>query len=308
MTVAMAYDHFAKENVDFAILETGMGGRLDSTNISQPILTVITNIGFDHIQFLGNTIEMIASEKAGIVKEKIPLIVGRKQPGADKIFTKMASEKHAPILYADDHFELKELQTREKNCLIYDIWKDNQLYTEKLISPLMGRYQNENLATVLQCIELLNKNGETKVNTEAITEGIFHVVDNTSLLGRWQVISNNPLTICDTGHNQDGIQAVVNQINEMNFGHLHFVFGMVNDKNPEDILYLLPKNATYYFCKPDIPRGMNAEDLKEHAFKAGLRGDSYNSVQHAYNSAINNAGMDDLVFVGGSTFVVAEIV
>jgi len=308
MTVAMAYEYFAQEKVDFAILEAGMGGRLDSTNISKPILTVITNIGYDHMQFLGDTIEKIATEKAGIVKEKITLVVGKKQKGADEVFMKIADKKLAPIIYADDHFELKEIHTREKNYLIYDVWYNNNLYLEKLVSPLLGRYQNGNIATVLQSIELLKQSEEVQIEKEMIVDGIFHVVDNTSLLGRWQVISNNPLTICDTGHNPEGLQAVVNQIAETKFDNLHFVFGMVNDKNPESILYLLPKNATYYFCTPDIPRGMDVDELKEHAFKAGLRGETYNSVHHAYNSAVNNAGGNDMVFIGGSTFVVAEIV
>lgn len=308
MTVAMAYEHFAKEQVDFAILETGMGGRLDSTNISKPVITAITNIGYDHMQFLGDTIEQIATEKAGIVKEKVPLVVGKKQKGAEDIFFKTTEEKLAPIVYADEHFELKEIHTREKNYMIYDVWYDHQLYLEKLVSPLLGRYQDGNIATVLQCIELLKELGEIEIEKEMIIDGILHVVDNTSLLGRWQVLGTNPLTICDTGHNPEGIQAVVNQIAETQFDHLHFVFGMVNDKNPESILYLLPKNATYYFCKPDIPRGMDEDELKQHAFKAGLRGDSYNSVHHAYNSAKNNSGANDMVFIGGSTFVVAEIV
>lgn len=308
MTVAMAYDYFANEKVDFAILEVGMGGRLDSTNISKPILTVITNIGYDHMQFLGDTIEKIAAEKAGIVKKKIPLVVGKKQKGAEEVFVKKTEEMMAPIIYAEDHFELKEIHTIEKNYLIYDVWYDYKLYLEKLVSPLLGRYQDGNIATGLQSIELLKELGEISIDKEMISDGILHVVDNTSLLGRWQKLSTNPLTICDTGHNPEGIQAVVNQIAQTSFDHLHFVFGMVNDKSPESILYLLPKNATYYFCKPDIPRGMDVDELKEHAFKAGLRGETYNSVYHAYNSARNNAGLNDMVFIGGSTFVVAEIV
>ena len=308
MTVAMAYDHFAKHKVDFAILETGMGGRLDSTNISNPILSVITNIGYDHMQFLGDTIEQIAAEKAGIIKERIPLVIGKKQKGAFEVFVEKTEEKLAPIIYADEHFELKEIHTTEKNCLVYDIWFDASLYIEKLISPLLGRYQNENIAAVLQSLEILKQSGQIKIEKENIRDGILHTIDNTSLLGRWQLLSTNPLTICDTGHNPDGIKAVVRQISETKFDHLHFVFGMVNDKNPESILYLLPNNATYYFCKPDIPRGMEVDVLKEHAFKAGLRGEVYNSVFNAYNSAKNNAGVNDLVFIGGSTFVVAEIV
>ena len=308
MTVAMAYEFFAREKVDFAILEAGMGGRLDSTNISKPILTIITNIGYDHMQFLGDTIEKIATEKAGIVKEKIPLVVGKKQKGADDVFMKITDNKLAPIIYADDHFELKEIHTREKNYLIYDVWHDNNLYLEKLVSPLLGRYQNGNITTVLQSLEILKQSNHLEFEKDNLIDGILHVVDNTSLLGRWQVLSSNPLTICDTGHNPEGIQAVVSQIAETEFDNLHFVFGMVNDKNPESILYLLPNNATYYFCKPDIPRGMDVDELKEYAFKAGLRGEAYNSVYHAYNSAVNNAGVNDMVFIGGSTFVVAEIV
>jgi dihydrofolate synthase/folylpolyglutamate synthase len=308
MTVAMAYDHFAKHKVDFAILETGMGGRLDSTNISNPILTVITNIGYDHMQFLGDTIEQIAGEKAGIIKEKIPLVVGKKQLGADEVFQKETTKKLAPIVYTDEHFEIKEIQTREKNYLVYDVWFNAELYIEKLISPLLGRYQDENIAAVFQSLEVLKDSGYISIDTETVRNGVLHTVDNTSLLGRWQLLGTNPLTICDTGHNPDGIKAVVRQIAETRFDHLHFVFGMVNDKQPDSILYLLPKNATYYFCRPDIPRGMDEQDLKEQAFKAGLRGESYNSVYHAYNSAVNNAGVNDLVFIGGSTFVVAEIV
>lgn len=308
MTVAMAYEYFASEQVDFAILEAGMGGRLDSTNISKPVLTVITNIGYDHMQFLGDTIEKIATEKAGIVKNEIPLVVGKKQKGADEVFIKKTKEKLSSITYADDHFELREIQTREKNYLYYDVWYDSSLFLEKLVSPLLGRYQSGNIATVLQSIEQLKQTAHIEINKNHITDGILNVTDNTSLLGRWQVLGTNPLTICDTGHNSEGIQAVVNQIADTRFDHLHFVFGMVNDKNPESILYLLPKNATYYFCKPDIPRGMDADELKQHAFKAGLRGETYNSVQLAYNSAKNNAGVNDMVFIGGSTFVVAEIV
>jgi dihydrofolate synthase/folylpolyglutamate synthase len=308
MTVALAYQLFAREEVDFAVLETGMGGRLDSTNVSYPVVTAITNIGYDHMQFLGESLEQIAKEKAGIIKEKVPLVVGKTQEEIRHVFEEMASAKNAPIVFADAHFSLRKVETREKNMMVYDVWYDNEMYLEKLESPLLGNYQAGNLATTFQVVELLNRHGYTEVDRETIREGVARIVENTALIGRWQVVNTNPLTICDTAHNAEGLQAVVNQIQETNFENLHFVFGMVNDKSPESILYLLPKNATYYFCRPDIPRGMEVDELRQHAFKAGLRGEAYNSVMHAFNSAINNAGVHDLVFVGGSTFVVAEIV
>ncbi|RLD32281.1 MAG: bifunctional folylpolyglutamate synthase/dihydrofolate synthase [Bacteroidetes bacterium] len=308
MTVAMAYDHFAKEKIDFAVLETGMGGRLDSTNVSNPVVSVITNIGHDHIQFLGDDAEKIAREKAGIIKNGIPVVVGEKQHGISEIFEEIANGKNTSIIYADEHFDLKPIQRRDKTKLFYDVWYNNEMYIENLISPLLALYQIKNIKTSLQVIELLNVNKTISITRKDIADGIERTIENTNLMGRWQILSTNPLTICDTGHNPEGIQAVIDQINQTRFSHLHFVFGMVNDKIPEKILYLLPKDATYYFCKPDIPRGMDANELREHAFKAGLNGKSYSSVTEALNVAVNNAGVNDLVFVGGSTFVVAEII
>jgi len=308
MTVGLAFDYFAKEKVDFAVLETGMGGRLDSTNVSKPVVSCITNIGYDHMQFLGETIEQIAFEKAGIIKEGIPVVIGKTQPGATEVFEKVASKKNTQLFFADKHIDLREVQTRENRFLTYDVWKNNQLFIEELNSPLLGMYQAGNITTTLEIIDVLKSILHLKIDEQTINEGIENVVKRTGLQGRWQIINTNPLTICDTAHNPEGIQEVVDQILQTNFDHLHFVFGMVNDKNPESILYLLPKNATYYFCKPDIPRGMEAEILKEHAFKAGLRGEHYNSVKQALNSADNNAKVNDLVFIGGSTFVVAEVI
>ena len=308
MTVAMAFEHFAAEQVDFAVLETGMGGRLDSTNISIPILTVITNIGYDHLHFLGDTIEKIAGEKAGIIKKEIPLVVGRKQEESSHVFEKVAKEKDVPVTYADEHFDLKEIHTVDRKNRVFDVWDDKGLFLEHLESPLLADYQKDNLKTAFQTIRIFNEINDKPVEKEVIRAGIENVIDNTGLQGRWQIIGTNPLTICDTAHNPEGIQAVVDQIYGLSFKHLHFIFGMVNDKDPESILYLLPKNATYYFCKPDIPRGMDADELKQHAFKAGLRGEAYNSVTLALNSAKNNAGPNDLVFVSGSTFVVAEVI
>jgi len=307
MTVGMAYDYFSDEQVDFAVLETGMGGRLDSTNVSHPVVTVITNIGHDHQQFLGNAPEQIAREKAGIVKQGIPLVVGKKQAGLKDIFEEVAAQKNAPLVFVDEHFELRKIHTTDKTGQLFDVWQDGNLFLEKMESPFIAQYQTENMATALQTIMVLKDSGMIQLTNDNIRNGIQKVVDNTGLQGRWQTLSTNPLTICDTGHNPEGIQAVVEQIAHTDYEHLHFVFGMVNDKNPENILVLLPKQATYYFCKPEIPRGMDAELLLQAAFKAGLRGQHFNSVTDAYHSAVNNAGVSDLVFVGGSTFVVSEV-
>lgn len=303
MTVAMAYDYFSKEKVDFAVLETGMGGRLDSTNICNPVITAITNIGLDHTQFLGDSLEKIAIEKAGIIKKGIPVIIGREQKETSEVFRKKAKQLDSPIMFAEDLAEVRPIEISGTKTRSFDVWYENTLFLENASSPLMGNYQNENITTAICIIQELLAEG-IHINQDDFKNGL----DNVSLQGRWQIISNNPLTICDTGHNPDGIKAVVNQIKQTRHNNLHFVFGMVNDKDPEIILYLLPKNAHYYFCKPDIPRGMPEEELKEHAFKAGLNGETHASVRAAYNSALNNAASNDLIFIGGSTFVVAEIV
>jgi len=308
MTVAMAFDYFANEKVDFAVLETGMGGRLDSTNISKPVVSVVTNIGHDHMQFLGDDVEKIATEKAGIFKEGVPVVIGEKQSWVSEVFEKAAKEKNTSVVYADEHVELKPILRRDKAKLFYDVWYNNELYLENLASPLLANYQIKNIKTSIQVLELLTKNKTLELERQVIALGIKNTIDNTNLMGRWQILSTNPLTICDTGHNPEGLQAVLDQINQTRFNQLHFVFGMANDKNPESMLYLLPNDATYYFCKPDIPRGMDADVLQQHGFKAGLRGKAYSSVRDALNSAVNNAGVNDLVFVGGSTFVVAEVV
>jgi len=308
MTVGMAYDYFANEQVDFAVLETGMGGRLDSTNVCFPVITAITNIGHDHMQFLGGTLEKIAFEKAGIIKENIPVIIGKKQPETSAVFEKVAMEKYAPIYFAQDSVSFREIRSNSIKTKNYDVWVENELYFENLPSPLAGIYQSENLATAMKAILVAQEYHMAEIPKKCIREGIESVIINTGLKGRWQVLSTNPLTICDTGHNPEGISLVVEQIRQTNFDKLRFVFGIVGDKNPESVLSLLPKNAIYYFCKPDIPRGMEVGTLFEHAQKFGLEGKMYHSVTQAYNSAVNDAGPNDLVFIGGSTFVVAEVV
>lgn len=307
MTVAMAYMFFASQNVDVAVLETGMGGRLDSTNICNPFVTAITNIGFDHTAFLGNTLEKIAAEKAGIIKNEIPLIIGRKQNETSGVFEEFSENKNAPIIYAEDEISIKILSTPKPFNLNFDIWHKNHLFAENASCPLAAEYQTENISTAISIALKLNED-HLNLSKENILSGLANVISNTSLAGRWHKLNDMPLTICDTGHNVDGIKAVIQQLKQMNYNKLHMVFGMVNDKEPYEILNLLPKNAEYYFCKPDIPRGMPEEILAEHAFKAGLNGKTHSSVMEAYNSARNNCGPDDLIFIGGSTFVVAEII
>ncbi len=308
ITVAMAYEYFKNENVDFAILETGMGGRLDSTNISSPILSIITNIGYDHTRFLGNTLEKIAYEKAGIIKDGIPVVIGRKQKETSPVFETAAGNKNTRLYFAEDHFELKQIHTPSSFIKHYDIWKDDLLYIENIESPLGGNYQAENIATALQALDVLKELKIIATGINEIKEGIENTVDNTGIKGRWQVLNTNPVTIADTGHNEDGIRSNVTQLLQMDFNRLHIVLGIVSDKDYDGILSLLPGSATYYFCKADIPRAMDAEELKNKAEDFGLSGNFYPSVTHAYSSAVNNAAANDLVFVGGSTFVVAEII
>ncbi|MCD4771768.1 MAG: bifunctional folylpolyglutamate synthase/dihydrofolate synthase [Bacteroidales bacterium] len=306
MTVGMAFQYFTFEKVDIAVVEVGMGGRLDSTNIIKPELSVITNIGLDHTQFLGDTIEKIAKEKAEIIKPETPVVIGETQSQIKNIFTEKAKENNCKIYFADEHFKLKKVQTPNSDLNVFDAWKDNEIFIEKLSNPLLGEYQTNNLTTCLQALDLLNNKFE--LNNNNIRDGIENVITNTGIIGRWQKLNNNPLIICDTGHNIDGIKSIVSQISNLNFNKLHFVFGVVNDKNIDSILQILPQNAVYYFCKADIPRGLDQEELENTAFKYGLNGKSYSSVRKAFESATNNAGINDLVFVGGSTFVVAEVV
>jgi len=294
--------------VDFVVLETGMGGRLDSTNRCNPVLTVITNIGYDHVTFLGDTLEKIAGEKAGIIKPGIPVIVGKHQRETDAVFIQKANENLSEIYFAEDQVDIKRVQTGDQSLQPCDIWVKNNLFLESVNFPLLGHYQTENLCTAIQSIAVLKTKKHIEINMDDVREGVESVISNTHLMGRWQILQKFPLTIADTGHNVDGIKSVVNQLGQLRFEHLHMVFGMVNDKDAFSILNLLPKNATYYFCKPDIPRGRDAEQLREEAFKAGLNGKSYTSVRQAYNAALNNAGGNDVIFVGGSTFVVAEMV
>lgn len=306
MTVGMAFDYFSEEKVDIAIIEVGMGGRLDSTNLITPELSVITNIGLDHVQFLGDTLEKIAFEKAGIIKEGIPVVIGETQAETHQVFEDKAAECHSPIFFADQIFDCDKVHIESSRIQEYDIWKNNELYLEACEIPLMGNYQKKNLTTVICAADLLRE--RFQLQEEHLRSGIANVIRNTHLMGRWQVLDTDPLTIADTGHNVDGIREVVSQLAETTYAKLHFVIGMVNDKDIDHVLQLLPHNCEYYFCKANIPRGLDANILAARAFEYGLRGKVYDSVRDAYQSAVNAANFDDIVFIGGSNFVVAEVV
>ena len=306
MTVGMAFDYFSKEKIDIAIVEVGMGGRLDSTNIITPELSIITNIDFDHMKFLGDTRAKIAYEKAGIIKPGIPVVIGETHPETQQVFIDKAQDCNSPILFADQVFDCDKIHIESYTEQKYDVWKNSELYMEALEIPLMGNYQQKNLTTVMCALDLLRNKFD--LSEDIIRDGIAKVIRNTHLMGRWQILCKDPLTIADTGHNVAGIKEVVLQLAEMQYNKLHFVLGMVNDKDIDSVLHLLPHSAEYYFCKADIPRGLDANILAQKAFDLGLRGQVFESVSHAYRSAINNAHFGDVVFIGGSNFTVAEVV
>ena len=283
MTVGLAFDYFAKEKVDIAIIEVGMGGRLDATNVIIPLISVITNIALDHTQFLGNTLESIAFEKAGIIKPKIPVVIGEYTNETKPVFLAKAKENHSEIYFASD------------------------LISQSYPSDLLGDYQVHNKKTVIKTISLLNSQKEFEISEDDIKSGLLKVTKNTGLEGRWQQLGESPKIICDTAHNKNGLEIVIKQIQKEKYDTLHIVLGLVNDKDLEEILPLFPKDAIYYFCKPNIPRGLEAQILKDKASKFGLKGEVYNSVSESYKKALQYATKSDFIYIGGSTFVVAEI-
>jgi dihydrofolate synthase/folylpolyglutamate synthase len=283
MTVGMAFDYFSRKKVDIAIIEVGLGGRLDSTNIITPLVSVITNIGLDHTQFLGDTLEKIAGEKAGIIKPNIPVVIGETQIETKSVFTETAKNNNSEIYFADQNI------------------------TSVLDSDLKGSYQQKNIKTVLQTLQILKQNS-FNISQKNIALGLNSVVSNTGLKGRWQILQESPKVICDTAHNKEGLTYVVNQLKTEVYNKLHIVFGVVSDKDLSTIIAILPKKATYYFCRPNISRGLDENNLK-HTFKAhGFVGKSYSSVNEALSNAKKSAKPEDLIYVGGSTFVVAEII
>ena len=283
MTVGLAFEYFKKEKVDIAIIEVGLGGRLDSTNIITPLISVITNIGKDHVRFLGNTLEAIAKEKAGIIKNNIPVVIGEYTSETKPVFIAKVTTTHSEIFFASDTI------------------------SNDYPSDLKGDYQISNKKTAIQTLRLLNSIPGFEISENDIKYGFLNVGKNTGLQGRWQQLNSAPKTICDTAHNKHGLQIVLNQLEKEEFDTLHFVFGVVNDKDLNEILPLFPKNAIYYFCKPNMPRGLDAIILEQKSIEFGLIGKVYNSVSEAYESAKKNATATDFIYIGGSTFVVAEI-
>lgn len=282
MTVGLAFEYFSKSNIDIAVIETGMGGRLDSTNVITPILSVITNIGLDHMQFLGGTLEAIAREKAGIIKPGVPVVIGQYNPQTITVFESTAGQLQAPLFKAQD-LEHQEYQ-----------------------SDLIGSYQRFNKKTVLTALNLLTSLGY-QLNDHHIVKGLAQVQKSTGLMGRWQVIGQNPMIICDTAHNIDGLTMTMTQLKDLNASQLHLVLGFVNDKALDQIFDCLPKSGLYYYCAANNPRAMAASDLSELGQRKGLNGRAFNAVIEAFNAAKSQAKPEDVIYVGGSTFVVAEV-
>jgi len=306
MTVGLAFDWFAKEKIDIAIIETGLGGRLDSTNIITPEVCLITNISFDHVQLLGNTLTQIAGEKAGIIKSNVPVVISEMDLNYAEVFMNKAKEKKSSIVFASNNF-LVEKFSQNLMFASYRIKENNQLLFSNIKCPLLGDYQKKNIGGVLAvCKELQKKSYQ--ISKKNISDGIRKVIVQTGLLGRWQILNKAPIVIADTGHNEAGIKLVLEQLGQIPHQNFHFVLGLVNDKDASSILGLLPKEASYYFCEAKIPRALNKLELKNMAFDFGLIGDTFVSVKAALNSAKRKAQKNDLIFVGGSTFVVAEIV
>ncbi len=307
MTVAMAFQYFADEQVDIAIIEVGMGGRLDSTNIISPELCVITNISKDHTRFLGDTLEKIATEKAGIIKQGIPVIIGESQKETKTVFTQKAAEFSAPIYFADELFSIDYALMTIDEKQNFNVYRDNQLIYPELKIDLLGQYQKKNLVTALQAIEIASEKG-FNISKEHIYKGLANVRKNTGLKGRWQIIGHNPRIVCDTAHNEAGLQEVLAQIQNTPYKKLFMVIGLVNDKNIDTILGMLPQDAEYYFTKANIPRALNEQELFDKAKLYNLQGISVSNVPDALKFAKEKARINDFIFVGGSTFVVAEVV
>jgi dihydrofolate synthase/folylpolyglutamate synthase len=312
MSVIMAFDYFAKNNVEVAVIEVGLGGRLDSTNIITPELSIITNISLDHTNLLGNTLEKIAVEKAGIIKPNVPVVIGEASGGIKQVFEQKAKEENATIYFAEEQYTCHcglDPQSPNKQEIFLRRLRVKPAMTGFFCSDvnvgLLGNYQKKNIATVLTAIDVLKEKG-FKISEKAIKTGFEKVVQLTGLQGRWQIVQEKPLVIMDIGHNEAGISYVVEQLSQMRYRKLHFVVGMVSDKDVDKILSLLPKDAVYYFTKADIPRALNENELKAKAERFDLQGNAYSSVKIAYKTALSNAKKDDVVFVGGSNFVVAE--
>lgn len=301
LTTAMAFKYFAEQHVDIAIIEVGLGGRLDCTNIITPDLCIITNISFDHTQFLGNTLEKIAKEKAGIIKPGIPVVIGESSAETQTVFENQATKAHAPITFAEDQPLVEDWKTDTDGCRVYQT-KDYA----NLKGELGGLYQIKNTNTILTTIRQLKQIGYT-ITEQDVRNGFANVCELTGLMGRWQTLETSPKVICDTGHNVGGISYIVEQLKHETYKHLHIVIGMVNDKDISGVLSLLPKDAYYYFTQASVKRALPAKEMAQKAQAANLKGNYYNNVQIALEAAKAKADKNDLIFVGGSSFIVADL-
>jgi dihydrofolate synthase/folylpolyglutamate synthase len=306
MTVAMAFDHFRNEEVDIAVVEVGMGGRLDSTNIIEPILSVITNIGMDHSQFLGDTPYKIAREKAGIIKADVPVIIGQEQDEVSAVFKRRAKESGCSLYFADREYRVEySLQSNEGKQAV-QVQRTEEPSSRQVEIDLLGLYQQKNLATVLKVVDLLQDLG-IDITDRQLQGGLGNITGLTGLRGRWEITGHNPLVVCDTAHNPDGLREVINQVRQTPWRNLHIILGMVDDKDPGRLLSELPPEARYYFTQASIPRAMDREELGRKAMEFGLYGQVCPTPARAMEIARAAAGMDDMIFAGGSTFLVAEI-
>lgn len=307
MTVSMAFSYFREQMIDIAVVEVGMGGRLDSTNVISPVLSIITNIGLDHTQYLGNSLEAIAAEKAGIIKQEVPVVIGETQSATQRIFAEKAKKLNAPIFFADNSFRVEETEQSTNNYMQAVISKNDEYYSD-IKTPLSGKYQLKNLATVSQAVDILKQIGYNNITDTSFKIGIESVIIDTGLRGRWETMSTNPLIICETAHNEDGIRCLLEKLKEMNYTKVHIIYGCVNDKDYEKILSMLPTNARYYFCKPSVPRGLEVDTLYKSAEKLGLYGYKYNSIADAIDAAKETALDDEIVVITGSIFLVADAI
>jgi dihydrofolate synthase / folylpolyglutamate synthase len=326
MTVGLAFDHFVKEKIDIAVIEVGLGGRLDSTNIITPEVSLITNIGYDHMNILGDTLEKIAGEKAGIIKPGIPVVISQTQEETKNIFINTAKKNNSEIYFADQIWrseiggqrpdistqssvispQSSDIGHQTSDIIEITVRQHNNQTRKQYQLDLTGNYQLKNIKGVLQTVEVLRQKG-FQISEKNLRTALKNVKKITGLKGRWYTLSKDPLIICDTGHNEDGIKEILTQLQQTKFERLHWVFGMVNDKEVTKVLSLLPQHAEYYFCKASIPRAMDEKELQSIAGEFHLRGKSYSTVAEALEAAKNKAKKDDLILVGGSTFVVAEV-
>ncbi len=307
ITVSMAFTFFAKSNIDIAIVEVGLGGRLDSTNIINPVLSVITNIGYDHMDLLGDTLEKIAVEKAGIIKKNVPVVISETHDETRKIFISRAHELQSEINFADQNFTcIMEEDSKMKGERKYLIREIGEGISYEGITALTGDYQAKNLMAVFQIFKSLK--GCVGYSKENLTEGIRKVTVNTGLTGRWQMLGIKPLIICDTGHNKEGLEFVLNQVVRIPKTGLHMIIGFVNDKDLTSVLPLFPKDAVYYFTRASVPRALDEYVLQTKAEESGLKGECYPDVKSAMKSAMKAARENDMIFIGGSTFIVADAI